>query len=138
MLKHGLLGFAPLKTSLSREIRAPSLSDQHTTDKTEASKKIEVQAKGDILAFCFLTAQKILSAFGYLILHRLQLGGICQLDCNWGGGGGTIRHKNSCYLCKSTLFGTKCRVFCAIFSVKRSKFVVAIQNTEAQWDLNST
>ena len=36
-----------------------------------------------IFVFCYLSAQKVVSAFGYLILHRLQLGrGICQLDCN--------------------------------------------------------
>ena len=54
---------------------APSPPDQPTTDKTEASEKIEVQKKNDILVFCLLSTQEIVTAFGYLILHRLQLGG---------------------------------------------------------------
>ena len=66
--------FRTPKHSFSRVTRAPSSPDQHTTDKTEASEKIEIQTKSDILVFCFLSTQKIVFAFGYLILHRLQLG----------------------------------------------------------------
>ena len=66
--------FGSPKNSFSKGTHAPSPPDQHTTDKTEASEKIEVQAKSDILVFCFLSTQNIVSAFSYLILHRLQLG----------------------------------------------------------------
>ena len=76
--KHGKIWISRFRTpkkSFSKGTHAPLPPDQHTTDKTEASEKIEVQAKSDILFFCFLSTQKIVSAFGYLILHRLQLVG---------------------------------------------------------------
>jgi len=67
MLEIWISWFRAPRTSFSRGGGhvPPRLLGQHATDKTEASEKIEVQAKSDILVYCFFSTQKLYLHFVY-------------------------------------------------------------------------
>jgi len=129
MLEIWISWFRAPRTSFSRGGGhvPPRLLGQHATDKTEASEKIEVQAKWHSCLLLFLNSKAVF-AFRLLILL-----GICQLDCNWGHFATRIAATCVETLCLKQSFES-----CTIFSMKRSKFVLAIQIAEAQWDLTLT